>query len=82
MIGTLCKEYTLLSEEEINKIREVSKSLQIMADFYESDAFIDVLDKEGNFAIVVEHAIPKDKPSLYKEKVVGKKALKENEPVL
>lgn len=72
MIGTLCKEYTLLSEEEINKIREVSKSLQIMADFYESDAFIDVLDKEGNFAIVVEHAIPKDKPSLYKEKVVGK----------
>ena len=80
MIGTLCKEYTLLSEEEINKIREVSKSLQIMADFYESDAFIDVLDKEGNFAIVVDHAIPKDKPSLYKEKVVGKKALKENEP--
>ncbi|XZM87097.1 histidine kinase N-terminal domain-containing protein [Clostridium perfringens] len=80
MIGTLCKEYTLLSEEEINKIREVSKSLQIMADFYESDAFIDVLDKEGNFAIVVDHAIPEDKPSLYKEKVVGKKALKENEP--
>ena len=25
MIGTLCKEYTLLSEEEINKIREVSR---------------------------------------------------------
>lgn len=44
MIGTLCKEYTLLSEEEINKIREVSKSLQIMADFYESDAFIDYYD--------------------------------------
>ncbi|MDU7964991.1 MAG: histidine kinase N-terminal domain-containing protein [Clostridium perfringens] len=80
MIGTLCKEYTFLSQEEINKIREVSKSLQIMADFYESDAFIDVLDKEGNFAIVVDHAIPEDKPSLYKEKVVGKKALKENEP--
>lgn len=80
MIGTLCREYTLLSQEEISKIREVSKSLQLMADFYESDVFIDVLDKDKNFAIVVEHAIPEDKPSLYKEKVVGKKALKENEP--
>ncbi len=75
MIGTLCKEYTLLSEDEINKIREVSKSLQIMADFYESDAFIDVLDKDGNFAIVVDHAIPEDKPSLYKEKSSWKKKL-------
>lgn len=80
MIGTLCREYTLLSQEEISKIREVSKSLQLMADFYESDVFIDVLDKDKNFAIVVDHAIPKDKPSLYKENVVGKKALKENEP--
>lgn len=80
MLNKLCREYTFLDEEEINTIGEVSKSLQIMADFYESDAFIDVLDKEGNFAIVVDHAIPEDKPSLYKEKVVGKKALKENEP--
>lgn len=80
MIGTLCREYTLLNQDEINKIREVSKSLQLMADFYESDVFIDVLDKDENFAIVVDHAIPKEKPSLYKENVVGKKALKENEP--
>lgn len=80
MIGTLCREYTLLNQDEINKIREVSKSLQLMADFYESDVFIDVLDEYENFAIVVDHAIPEDKPSLYKEKVVGKKALKENEP--
>lgn len=80
MIETLCREYTLLNQDEINKIREVSKSLQLMADFYESDVFIDVLDEYENFAIVVDHAIPEDKPSLYREKVVGKKALKENEP--
>lgn len=80
MIEALCREYTLLSYDDINKIMDISKSLQLMADFYESDVFIDVLDKSENFAIVVAHAIPKDKPSLYKEKAVGKKALKENEP--
>lgn len=80
MIEALCREYTLLSYDDINKVMDISKSLQLMADFYESDVFIDVLDKSENFAIVVAHAIPKDKPSLYKEKAVGKKALKENEP--
>ena len=80
MIEALCREYTLLSYDDINKIMDISKSLQLMADFYESDVFIDVLDKNETFAIVVAHAIPKDKPSLYKEKAVGKKALKENEP--
>ncbi|MGG5461099.1 histidine kinase N-terminal domain-containing protein [Clostridium sp. B9] len=80
MIGNLCRRYTHLNDDEINKIREVSKSLQLMADFYESDVFIDVLSESGEYAIVVDHAIPKEKPSLYKDKVIGKKALNENEP--
>ena len=50
MIEALCREYTLLSYDDINKIMDISKSLQLMADFYESDVFIDVLDKNETFA--------------------------------
>lgn len=79
IIKTLCQENTMLNENEIDKILEVSKSLDLMANFYDSDVFIDVLSKDVEEAIVVCHSKPKNK-SLYAENVVGKKALNENEP--
>ncbi|RDY23501.1 histidine kinase [Romboutsia maritimum] len=79
MIENLCKEYTNLNSHDIEKIIEVSKSLDLIAQFHESDVFIDVLCKDKEYAIVVAHSSPNDK-SLYKDIVVGKKAYEENEP--
>lgn len=78
-ISKICIENTYLNEEQVEKIIEVSKSLELMANFYESDVFIDVLSKNKNEALVVCHGKPQNK-SLYSENVVGKKALNENEP--
>lgn len=79
IISLLCHENTYLTEREIGKIIEVSKSLNLISNFYEKDVFIDVLAKNKNEAIVVSHGKPKNK-SIYMEDVVGKKALLENEP--
>ncbi|MCC0634118.1 histidine kinase N-terminal domain-containing protein [Clostridioides sp. ZZV15-6388] len=82
MINTIKKiaiTQTYLNKNEIEKIIEVSKSLDLMANFYEADVFIDVLSKCDDEAIVVAHGRPKEK-SLYCENVIGKKALIENEP--
>ncbi len=78
-IVEICREYTNLNKVEVNKIIEVSKSLDLMADFYERDVFLDVLTQNKKEAIVVSHGKPKSK-SIYDENVVGKKALEANEP--
>lgn len=82
MIESLCKKYTNLNREDIVKIQEISKSLKIMANFYESDVFIDVLCKNTDDAVVLAHAKPDKSESLYKEKVIGKIALEKNEPAV
>ncbi|MEW8957246.1 histidine kinase N-terminal domain-containing protein, partial [Clostridium sp.] len=79
-IYSLSKEYTDLTDDEINKIIDVSKSLNLMADFYECDIFIDVLSKYKEEAIVLVHGIPSSGKSLYSSIVVGKVASKEREP--
>lgn len=45
MIKELCQEYSNLNSEEIDKVIDISKSLDLMANFYESDVFIDILTK-------------------------------------
>lgn len=79
MIKEIYLEKTTLTKSEIDKIIEVSKSLELMADFYETDVFIDVLAKDKKNAIVVDHARPKGK-SLYNGNVIGEIATYENEP--
>lgn len=79
-IYILSKKYTDLNQDEINKIIDVSKSLNLMADFYDCDIFIDVLSKYKEEAIVLVHGIPSSGKSLYSSTVVGKVASKEREP--
>lgn len=79
MIKELCQEYSNLNSEEIDKVIDISKSLDLMANFYESDVFIDILTKNQEEAIVVAHGKAKNN-SIYKNTVVGKKALSINEP--
>lgn len=79
MIRKIATTQTYLNDNEIEKIIEVSKSLDLMANFYEADVFIDVLSKNNDEAIVVAHSKCREK-SLYCENVIGEKALIENEP--
>ena len=79
MIRKIALTQTYLNENEIEKIVEVSKSLDLMANFYEADVFIDVLSKVDDEAIVVAHSKYKVN-SLYRENVIGQRALIGNEP--
>lgn len=76
----LCREYTSLSEEDIERLVAEIKSIENNRDFEDFDVFIDVLNDFNTNALVVYHKLPKNVPSLYHEVVVGKDALRENEP--
>lgn len=77
-IRELCKEYTNLTDEDVDKIIEISSSIEIVANLEECDAFIDVPSKNSDEAIVVAEG--RKKESIYIDSVVGKKALRINEP--
>lgn len=79
-IEELCRSKTFLDDSSINKIIDLSYSLQTMADFNEADMFIDVLSRDKNSAIVVCHARPNESESIYIDKVIGEEALRKNEP--
>ncbi|MGL4730276.1 MAG: sensor histidine kinase [Clostridium sp.] len=80
-IKELCLKYTSLSEKDIEIIQSISRTLQFVADSSKSDVFIDCLSKK-DAAIVVVSAKPRNSQSLYKEDVVGKLAIRENEPAV
>lgn len=77
-IKELCNIYTNLTDEDVNKIIDVSSSIELIANLEECDAFIDVLSRNPEEAIVVSEG--RKKESIYADSVVGKKALRINEP--
>ena len=82
-IEKLCREYTKLTDEEIEIIQIAAQSLPAMASMFDADAFIDcpLEDGSGN-AIVVAEAKPVNRASSYQNKVVGLVATKEKEPAV
>ncbi len=81
VIRQLCREYTDLSEEEIQVIEMVAGTLQPMANLEAADMFVDCPCPEGD-AIVIAEAKPEESPSSYKNSVVGMLAKAENEPAV
>jgi two-component sensor histidine kinase len=80
-IQELCSAMTDLTPEEINEVIRIESQLQVMADLYGSDVFIDCLVKDRiDQAVVVAHAQPETGPSLYSSKIVGQPILRDNEP--
>lgn len=79
-ISKLCKEFTSLSEKDVELIVEKSKSLQMIADLAQGNIFIDCVTHDLETAIVVAEAVPTTVPSLYRYRVVGKKILSTYEP--
>lgn len=80
MLRKLCRNYTDLSDEDINKLEQLDEFLPIIADLIKADVFIDCSTRDPNVAIVVSEAKPPNSTSMYKQSVVGQLALRENEP--
>lgn len=78
----LCLKHTNLNEKDIEIIENIARTIQFIADSTGSDVFIDCPTTHNDAAIVVAEAKPTNKPSLYKEKVVGKLAIRQNEPAV
>lgn len=81
-IMELCRNHTILSEEEAQTIKEMAAQLQLIADVSESDVFIDCPLADKGSALVVAEAHPSSAPSLYKTSVVGQYAFAQNEPAV
>lgn len=78
IIRELCEAHTYLTNEEIENVIEVSKSINMIAEINECDAFIDVPSKNPDEAVVVAEG--RAEKSVYNDSVVGKLAIRENEP--
>ena len=70
LIQQLCREYTDLSEEEIQVIEMMAQTLQPLANLEAADIFVDCPCKDKD-AIVVAEAKPEEVPSAYRSSVVG-----------
>jgi len=62
-IEILCKNYTNLTDEEIETIKKIGVGLQTMANLEDADFFIDCLTTDETTAIVVAEAKPQNAPS-------------------
>lgn len=78
----LCYRYTDLSKTDISLLVKQSHLITDIQEYQELDVFIDVWNIYNNLALVVYHKPPKTKKSLYREQIVGKKVLQDNEPAV
>lgn len=78
----LCRQYTSLTESEIETLEEIQSKMEYIADLTGSDVFIDCMDKAGKTAIVVAQAKPNSASSNYAQIVLGQEALQKNEPAV
>ncbi|KMY53800.1 hypothetical protein AC623_07280 [Bacillus sp. FJAT-27231] len=79
-VDSLCREYTSLDKQEIEKIKEVSRQLQLIADLTGTNVFIDCQIKDSTNAIVVAEASPSTGKTLYHEPYVGTVVYEQFEP--
>lgn len=82
MLRELCKLHTDLYDEDIDILENMEKNLPLMAKLTEAFIFIDCLTRDSDTAIVVAEGKPSNYSSLYKNSVVGKLALRQNEPAV
>lgn len=81
MLKSLCRQYTDLTDGDIEVLERMSVMLQMLANLEDADIFIDCPTATGD-AIVVAEAKPQSVPSSYKKTVVGLLAKAENEPAV
>lgn len=77
----VCFLHGTLSEAETARLLSLEEGLALTAELTASDLFIDLFDREG-MAWVAAQAGPGLESSSYRERVVGRPALRENEPAV
>ncbi|WP_129599597.1 sensor histidine kinase [Anaerophilus nitritogenes] len=80
MLRHLCKLYTELQDEDIQRLKDIEKKLLFIADLLRADVFIDCLTKDPDKAVVVAEAKPTTSESMYDRWVVGEFACRKDEP--
>lgn len=80
MLEQLCREYTSLTDKDIEVLKSIRDHLPLMANLMKADVFIDCATRESGVAIVVAEAKPSMHKSMYKESVIGEYAFRHNEP--
>ncbi|MFC5402905.1 sensor histidine kinase [Cohnella soli] len=81
-IQELCQQHTYLTAQEAERIEQLSRHLQLIADVSQADVFIDCPMPDKSSALVVAQAHPTTAPSLYRTSVVGQFAHAANEPAV
>lgn len=81
-IAELCKICSVLTDRDMDIIREKADHLQMIADICGADVFIDCPLPDQGAALVVAQAHPITANSLYKSSVVGQLAYANNEPAV
>lgn len=71
-----------LTASECEQLTQLAQTQQHSADLFGADIFIDCLDKETDEMYVAAQFSPSLELSVYKERVVGKTAGRENEPAV
>lgn len=81
-VEELCTLHTSLSKMDVERIKEVSANLSLIADLNQANVFVDCLTKEGKHAIVLAEAAPSTAKSVYQKPVAGKFAYEAFEPAV
>ena len=79
-MDNLYNRYGNLDDKDIKQLIQISEMLPYFAELSHNDIFVDCFSEREELAIVVAHGTPQTSESLYKDKVVGKIVLPENEP--
>ncbi len=81
-LDQVCRLRTDLSDDDVARIRDVARHLQLIADLTQANVFVDCPLPSGDDAVVVAEASPVSGHSLYSESVVGKIAFAAYEPAV
>lgn len=77
----LCRQYTSMSDADIQELLAVEKQMKLMASLSGADIFIDI-PLEKDTALVVAHARPEQGGSVYSGDISGEYAYAEYEPAV
>ena len=80
MLRDICRRYTNLTEEEVRHLEALEVQLPLIAELTGADVFLDC--PSGRGMVVAAHARPGSQRSVYAGSVVGKPALREDEPAV
>lgn len=82
VLARLCKEYTILSDTDIQILERIAEEIPYTANLADTDIFIDALTHNGEDAIVLAWAKPQKAHSLYRRSVVSEIATATSEPAV